>query len=143
MTRTYGLTRRDASVLLLGLAAGGHPRLSAPSRPANTRSALRRSSLLKLSNSQIKTWARHAASGDLGATISRESPPTGTGQHSNTDRKGGSFPIMHQQFLRAVGVRAVTGNAALKLSRIYNMYTTCGQRNENRREAAHAAKTQI
>ncbi|EJK70460.1 hypothetical protein THAOC_08180 [Thalassiosira oceanica] len=105
---------------------------------------LRRSSLLKLSNSQIKTWARHAASGDLGATISRESPPTGTGQHSNTDRKGGSFPIMHQQFLRAVGVRAVTGNAALKLSRIYNnMYTTCGQRNENRREAAHAAKTQI
>ncbi|EJK75891.1 hypothetical protein THAOC_02371 [Thalassiosira oceanica] len=62
--------------------------------------------LLKL----LKTWARHAASGDLGATIS---------PLANTDRKGGAFPIMHRQFLRAVGVTAATGNAALKLSRIH------------------------
>ncbi|EJK46609.1 hypothetical protein THAOC_34715, partial [Thalassiosira oceanica] len=60
------------------------------------------------------------ASGDLGATIS---------PLANTDRKGGAFPIMHRQFLRAVGVTAATGNAALKLSRPAG-YTTCAQQNE-------------
>ena len=73
----------------------------------------------------LKTWARHAASGDLGATIS---------PLANTDRKGGAFPIMHRQFLRAVGVMAATGNAALKLSRIHYLRPT-------RREAAYAANT--
>ena len=43
--------------------------------------------LLKL----VKMWARHAASGDLGAAIL---------PLADTDRKGGAFPIMHQQFLR-------------------------------------------
>ncbi|EJK60083.1 hypothetical protein THAOC_19628, partial [Thalassiosira oceanica] len=54
---------------------------------------------------------------------------------ANTDRKGGAFLIMHQQFLRAVGVTAAAaGNAALKLSRIHYLRST-------KREAAHAANT--
>ena len=77
--------------------------------------------LLKL----LKTWARHAASGDLGATIS---------PLANTNRKGGAFPIMHRQFLRAVGVTAATGNAALKLSRIHYLRSTA-------REAAYMQRT--
>ncbi|EJK69642.1 hypothetical protein THAOC_09078, partial [Thalassiosira oceanica] len=68
--------------------------------------------------------ARHGA-GDLGATIS---------PLANTDRKGGAFPIMHRQFLRAVGVTAATGNAALKLklSRIHYLRST--QRNEKQKQ---------
>jgi hypothetical protein len=73
----------------------------------------------------VKMWARHAASGDLGAAIS---------PLANTDRKGGAFPIMHQQFLRAIGVMTATGNAALKLNRIHYLRPT-------QQEAAQAANT--
>ncbi|EJK74168.1 hypothetical protein THAOC_04172 [Thalassiosira oceanica] len=73
----------------------------------------------------LKTWARHAASGDLGATIS---------PLANTDRKGGAFPFMHRQFLRAGGVTAATCNSALKLSRTHYLRST-------KREAAYAANT--
>ena len=62
--------------------------------------------LLKL----VKTWAWHAALGDLGAAVL-----LATGQHG---QKGGSIP-MHQQFLRAIGVMTATGIAALKLNRIH------------------------
>ena len=73
----------------------------------------------------VKMWARHAASGDPGAAIS---------PLANTDRKGGAFPIMHQQFLRAIGVMTATGNAALKLNRIHYLRPT-------QQEAAQAANT--
>jgi len=42
----------------------------------------------------------------------------------NTDRKGGAFPIMLQQFRRAIGVAIVRGNARHKLSRLHYVRTT-------------------
>ena len=37
----------------------------------------------------------------------------------NTDRKGGTFPIMLKQFRRAIGFAIVRGNANLKLAHLH------------------------
>ena len=42
----------------------------------------------------------------------------------NTDRKGGAFPIMLQQFKRAIGVAIVRGNAKHKLGRLHYVRAT-------------------
>ena len=42
----------------------------------------------------------------------------------NTDRKGGAFLIMLQQFLRVIGVAIVRGNARHTLSRLHYVRTT-------------------
>ena len=55
----------------------------------------------------ITRLAREAAAGDHGLRIS---------PLVNTDRKGGAFPIMLQQFRRAIGVAIVRGNARHKSS---------------------------
>ena len=52
----------------------------------------------------------------------------------NTDRKGGAFPIMLQQFRRVIGVATVRGNVNHKLGRLhYTRGTT--------EEAAHTCTT--
>ena len=58
----------------------------------------------------ILTMAREAAAGEDGMTVS---------PLVNTDRKGGAFPIMLQQFKRAIGVAIVRGNANHKLGRMH------------------------
>ena len=58
----------------------------------------------------IKILAREAASGNYDMTILLM---------VNTGRKGGAFPIMVQQFKRAIGVAIGRGNANLKLARLY------------------------
>jgi len=63
----------------------------------------------------IRTLAKHAAAGDDGMTIS---------PLINTDRKGGAFPIMLQQFKRAIGVAIVRGNAKHKLGRLHYVRAT-------------------
>jgi len=57
--------------------------------------------LVKTSTKSSDRLAQEAASSDHGATIS---------PLVNTDRKGGAFPIMLQQFRRAIGVAIVWGN---------------------------------
>ena len=37
----------------------------------------------------------------------------------NTDRKGGAFPIMFQQFRKAIGVAIVRGDTHFKLGRMH------------------------
>jgi len=66
----------------------------------------------------ITRLAREAASSDHGATIS---------PLVNTDRKGGAFPIMLQQFRRAIGVAIVRGNARHKISRLHYVRATPGE----------------
>lgn len=39
----------------------------------------------------------------------------------NTDRKGGVFPIMFQQFRRAIGVAIVRGDTHYKVGRIHSV----------------------
>lgn len=51
---------------------------------------------------------------------------------SYTDRKGGAFPIMLQQFKRAIGVAIVRGNAQLRRGRLHYVRPT-------KEEAYHAA----
>ena len=51
---------------------------------------------------------------------------------SYTDRKGGAFPIMLQQFRRAIGVAIVRGNAQLRRGRLHYVRPT-------KEEAYHAA----
>ena len=63
----------------------------------------------------IKIVAKAAASGDCGMTIS---------PLINTDRKGGAFPIMLQQFRRAIGVAIVRGQANHKLARLHYVRAT-------------------
>ena len=63
----------------------------------------------------LKRIARAAAAGDHGLRIS---------PLVNNDRKGGAFPIMLQQFRRAVGVAIVRGNAQHKLSRLHYVRAT-------------------
>ena len=63
----------------------------------------------------ITRLAREAAAGDHGLRIS---------PLVNTDRKGGAFPIMLQQFRRAIGVAIVRGNARHKLGRLHYVRTT-------------------
>ena len=50
----------------------------------------------------------------------------------DTDRKGGAFPIMLQQFRRAIGVAIVRGNAELRRGRLHYVRPT-------KEEAYHAA----
>ena len=52
----------------------------------------------------------------------------------NTNRKGGVFPIMLQQFRRAVGVVIVRGNTNHKPGRLHYVRGTA-------EEAAHICKT--
>ena len=66
----------------------------------------------------IKVLARAAASGDEGLTIS---------PLVNTDRKGGAYPIMLQQFRRAIGVAIARGNANHKLGRLHYVRATVGE----------------
>ena len=63
----------------------------------------------------ITLLAREAASSDDGMTIS---------PLVNTDRKGGAFPIMLQQFRRAIGVAIIRGNAKHKLGLLHYVRTT-------------------
>ena len=51
----------------------------------------------------------------------------------NSNRKGGAFPIMQQQFRRAIGVAIVRGHALHKLARLHYVRATP-------REAAQAAR---
>ena len=45
----------------------------------------------------------------------------------NTDRKGGAFPIMLQQFKRAIGVAIVRGQAKHKLGRLHYVRATAAE----------------
>ena len=72
----------------------------------------------------LKTLARQAAASNDGLVIS---------PLVNSDRKGGAFPIMQQQFRRAIGVAIVRGNALHKLARLHYVRATA-------REAAYAAR---
>ena len=42
----------------------------------------------------------------------------------NTNRKGGVYPVMLQQFKRAIGVAIIRRNAMLKLSRLHYVRAT-------------------
>eukprot|EP00956_Cyclotella_meneghiniana_P013488 scaffold19546_cov65-Cyclotella_meneghiniana.AAC.5 len=64
----------------------------------------------------LKTLSRLAAAGEDGMSISP--------LLLNTDRKGGAFIIMLQQFMRALGVMVVGGMANCKLSRLRYVQTT-------------------
>ena len=68
-----------------------------------------------------------AASGDIGEAIHLAISPSILWP-TRTDRKGGAFLIMHKQFLRAIGVKAATGNAELKLNRIHYSVTSSRHR---------------
>ena len=57
----------------------------------------------------------------------------------NTDRKGGAFPIMLQQFRRAIGVAIVRGNARHIVSSAG--YTMCGP--HQRKQLPHAERTTV
>ena len=54
--------------------------------------------------------AKEAAASDFGRTLS---------PLVNTEKKGGAFPMLLQQFRRAIAVSIVRGNAALKMSRLH------------------------
>ena len=54
--------------------------------------------------------AKEAAASDFGRTLS---------PLANTEKKGGAFPMLLQQFRRAIAVSIVRGNAALKMSRLH------------------------
>ena len=73
----------------------------------------------------IRTLARTAAATQEATHIS---PLT------YTDRKGGAFPIMLQQFRRAIGVAIVRGNAELRRGRLHYVRPT-------KEEAYHAANS--
>ena len=45
----------------------------------------------------------------------------------NTDRKGGAFPIMLQQFKRAIGISIIRGQAKLRLSRLHYVRETVAE----------------
>ena len=66
----------------------------------------------------IYLLARAAAAGEDGMTIS---------PLINTDRKGGAFPIMLQQFKRAIGVAIVRGQAKHKLGRLHYVRATAAE----------------
>jgi hypothetical protein len=63
----------------------------------------------------LKQVAKAAAAGTEGLTIS---------PLINTDRKGGAFRIMHQQFRRAIGCATVRGQAKLTLGRLHYVRAT-------------------
>ena len=45
----------------------------------------------------------------------------------NADRKGGAFPIMLQQFRRAIGISIIRGQAKLRLSRLHYVRETVAE----------------
>ena len=71
--------------------------------------------------------AREAASSDFGRTLS---------PLINTEKKGGAFPMLLQQFRRAVAVGIVRGNALLKMSRLHYVRNTA-------EEARHAHRANL
>ena len=71
--------------------------------------------------------AREAASSDFGRTLS---------PLINTKKKGGAFPMLLQQFRRAVAVGIVRGNALLKMSRLHYVRNTA-------EEARHAHRANL
>ena len=73
----------------------------------------------------LKQVAKAAAATTDGLTIS---------PLINTDRKGGAFRIMHQQFRRAIGCATVRGQAKLTLGRLHYVRAT-------REEAASVCKS--
>ena len=73
----------------------------------------------------IVTLAREAAAIEDGMALS---------PLVNTDRKGGTFPIMLQQFKRAIGVAIVRGHVNHKLGRMHYVRGTA-------EEAAHTCRT--
>ena len=92
-------------------------RIGAAARCEWNMGTLTRSREMDLSTECLGTLPtyRPAAAGDHGLRIS---------PLVNTDRKGGAFPIMLQQFRRAIGVAIVRGNARHKLSRLHYVRTT-------------------
>ena len=66
----------------------------------------------------IKLLAREAASGDNGMSIS---------PLVNTDRKGGAYLIMLQQFICAIGVAIVRGYVQHKLARLHYVRATADE----------------
>ena len=72
----------------------------------------------------ILTMAREAAAGEDGMALS---------PLVNTDIKGGAFPIMLQQFKRAIGVAIVRGNANHKLGRMHYVRGTAKEAAYTRR----------
>ena len=75
----------------------------------------------------LRILARQAAASDDGLSVS---------PLVNTDRKGGAFPIMIQQFRRAIGVAIVSGHAKLKLRRLHYVRATAA-------EAVHVCNANI
>ena len=69
----------------------------------------------------IKRLAKEAAAGDYGRTIS---------PFVNHDKKGGAFPIMLQQFRRAVALTVTRGNAYHKMTRLHYLRATSRQARE-------------
>ena len=63
----------------------------------------------------IYKWAERAAASEAGREVSTL---------TNMDKKGGAFPIMLQQFRRAISTEIVRGMAELKLSRIHYLRPT-------------------
>jgi hypothetical protein len=68
---------------------------------------------------ELKQVAKAAAAGTDGLTIS---------PLINTDRKGGAFRIMRQQFRRAIGCATVRGQAKLTLGRLKRVVQIASQR---------------
>ena len=66
-------------------------------------------------NKDFEKLAREASSSNTGMMVS---------PLVNTDRKGGAFAIMHQQFKRAIGVAIVRGNAKHRLGRLHYVRAT-------------------
>ena len=66
----------------------------------------------------IRQLAKEASAGDDRLTIS---------PLVNTDRKGGAFSIMLQQFKRAISVTIVRGNAKHKLGRLHYVCATAAE----------------
>ena len=66
----------------------------------------------------MKVLARNAVNADDGLSVS---------PLVNTDRKGGAFAIMLQQFKRALNVSLVRGMALHKLGRVHYVRRTAGE----------------
>ena len=66
----------------------------------------------------LRILARQAAASNDGLSVS---------PLVNTDRKGGAFSIMLQQFRRAIGVAIVSGHAKHKLRRLHYVRATAAE----------------
>ena len=70
---------------------------------------------MQILKTPIKILARETAAGDDGMSV------------SPTDKKGGAFPILLQQFRRAIGVAILRGNTNLKLGRLHYVRGMAGE----------------